>query len=191
MQHESPALDCFIVLGARLNPEGRPGRIARLRVEHALHLWHAGGAQGYLLLTGGCSGELPVSEARAMADYALERVEDHWGLELRKRLAGCLILEETSLSTRDSARRTLPLVQELKLNTVGLISDALHLRRAHYLFRRHFRRHAVTLHPLPVPGVIRHYWKNRRYLWLTKMALRETGAWLKVLARRALPRRQR
>jgi len=191
MPKENPPLDCLIVLGARLNPEGRPGRIARMRVEHALHLWREGGASGYLLLTGGCSGNLPVSEARAMADYALARAEDHGGLELRERLAACLILEETSLSTGDSARHTLPLVQELNLNAVGLISDALHLRRAHYLFRRHYRRHAVTLHPLPVPGVIKTYWKNRRYLWLTKMALRETGAWLKMLTRRALPRRQR
>ena len=38
MPVESLALDCLIVLGARLNQEGRPGRIARMRVEHALHL---------------------------------------------------------------------------------------------------------------------------------------------------------
>ena len=73
---------------------------------------------------------------------------------------------------------------------MGLVSDALHMHRAHYLFRRHYRQHPVSLHPLPVPGVIRHYWQNRRYLWLTRMALRETGAWLKILARRSRPRRR-
>jgi uncharacterized SAM-binding protein YcdF (DUF218 family) len=188
MPERNPSLDCLIVLGARLNQEGRPGRIARMRMEHALHLWREGGGTSYLLLTGGCSREgLSVSEARAMAEYALEQVEENWGAELRERLGACLLLEEASRTTWDSACLTLPLVQDLNFDTVGLISDALHLRRAHYLFRRHYRRHAVRLHPLPVPGVIRHYWQNRRYLWLTKMAFRETGAWLKVLTHRTRP----
>ncbi len=192
MSGKDPALDCLIVLGARLNQEGRPGRIARMRVEHALHLWQAGGATSYFMLTGGCSREgLAVSEARAMADYALDRAEAHWGAEFRERLGACLLLEEASRTTWDSACRTLPLVQDLNFDTVGLISDALHLHRAHYLFRRHYRRHAVRLHPLPVPGIIRHYWQNRRYLWLTKMAFRETGAWLKILTRRRRPRKDR
>jgi len=178
-------LDGLIVLGARLNQEGRPGRIARLRVEHALRVWRAGGADCCVLLTGGCSREgVNVSEARAMADYAVERAENFWGPEMQDRLEACLVLEEASRTTRDSARHTLPLVRDLNLGAVGLVSDALHLRRAHYLFRRHYQGHPVLLHPLPVPGVLRHYWHNRRYLWLMKMMLRESGAWVKVLTRR-------
>lgn len=178
-------LDGLIVLGARLNREGRAGRIARMRVEHALRLWHAGGASCPLVLTGGCSREgLAVSEARAMADYAMERAANFWGPDSQARLENCLVLEEASRTTRDSARSTLPLVVDLQLTAVGLISDPLHLRRAHFLFRRHYQGHPVILHPLPVPGVLRHYWRHRRYLWLVKMMLRESGAWLKVLARR-------
>lgn len=185
MPSENLILDGFIVLGARLNPEGRPGRIARMRVEHALQVWRDGGATGYIILSGGCSRQgLEISEARAMADYLLERAEAHGGPELRDRLEACLLLEEASRSTWDSARHTLPLVRDLNLEAVGLISDSFHMRRAHYLFRRHFRPHPVNLQPLPVPGVLRHYWRHRRYLWLTKMALRETGAWLKVLTHR-------
>jgi hypothetical protein len=192
MPTKSPTLDALIVLGARLNPEGRAGRIARLRVEHALHLWQEGGEICYLILTGGCSREgLDISEARAMADHALDRAEAHWSPKLRERLQACLVLEETSRTTWESACRTLPLIRELNLAAVGLVSDALHLRRAHYLFRRHFHQQPVVLHPLPVPGVIRHYWRNRRYLWLTRMALRETGAWLKVLTRRPRQRKKR
>ncbi len=187
---ENPSLHCLIVLGARINPEGKPGRIARMRLEHALALWQKGGGASCLILTGGCSRPgLAVSEARAMADFALERVEQKWGPELRERLESSLVLEEGSLTTRESAANTLPLVLDRNFAAVGLVSDSLHLRRARYLFRRHFRRHPVVLHPLPVPGVIRHYWQNRRYLWLSKMALREAVAWLKVLARR--PRRSR
>jgi uncharacterized SAM-binding protein YcdF (DUF218 family) len=185
MPKRHPPLPCLIVLGARINQKGLPGRIARMRVEHALTIWREGGASGYLILTGGCSREgLDVSEARAMADYVLDRAEAHGGPELRDRLGSCLVLEEASRTTWDSACHTLPLVLDLDLSAVGLVSDALHLRRAHFLFRRHYHRHPVRVHPLPVPGVIRHYWRNRRYLWLTKMALRETGAWLKVLTRR-------
>ena len=185
MSEKNLHLDCIIILGARLNQEGRPGRIARMRVEHALHLWRAREATCCLLLTGGYSRKgVAVSEARAMADYALDCTEKFWGEELRSRLETCLLLEEDSLTTWDSARQTLPLIRDLKFGTVGLVSDALHLRRAHFLFRRHYRRHPVSLQPLPVPGVFRHYWQNQRYLWLTKMALRESGAWLKALTRR-------
>jgi uncharacterized SAM-binding protein YcdF (DUF218 family) len=192
MPQTSPPLPCLIVLGARINPEGRPGRIARMRVEHALKVWREDGASGYLILTGGFSREgLTVSEARVMADYALERAEAHGGPELRERLNSCLLLEEASLTTWDSACHTLPLLLDLDLNAVGLISDSLHLRRAHFLFSRHYRGHPIRLHTLPVPGVIRHYWRNRRYLWLTKMAIRETGAWFKVLTRRHRRRERR
>jgi len=192
MPQKNISLDGLIVLGARINPEGRAGRIARLRVEHALHLWREGGGTCHLIITGGCSrAGLNVSEARVMADYALERAEAHGGPELRERLATCLVLEEVSRTTWESACHTLPLVKDRQLADVGLVSDALHLRRAHALFRRHYRQHPVRLHPLPVPGVIGHYWRNRRYLWLTRMALRETGAWLKYLARHAWPRRSR
>ena len=185
MSDKHPDLDCLIILGARLNQEGRPGRIARLRVEHALRVWRAGGAACPLVLTGGCSREgLAVSEARAMAQYAVEHATNLGGPDFQERLETCLVLEEASRSTRDSARYTLPLVVEMKLTAVGLISDALHLRRAHYLFRRHYHGHPVILHPLPVPGVLAHYWHHRRYLWLLKMMLRESGAWLKVLGRR-------
>ncbi len=176
-------------MGARINPEGKAGRIARLRVEHALKVWRESGATGCLLLTGGCSREgLEISEARAMADYALLRAEEQGGPELRERLGACLLLEEDSGNTWDSACRTLPLVRELNFRAVGLVSDSLHLRRAHYLFRRHFGKQPIILHPLPAPGVVRHYWQHRRYLWLARIIFRETGAWLKVLTRRTKTR---
>jgi uncharacterized SAM-binding protein YcdF (DUF218 family) len=186
MKHGMASLDAFIILGARLNAQGQPGRIGRMRLAHALSLWQEQGADALVIITGGPTHGTGLTEARAMANFALEWAAEHLGPELRDRLAECLVLEENSRTTQDSARHTLPVVQELSLHNVGLISDGLHIRRAHFLFRRHFRRHPVNLHPLPVPGVMKVYWQNRRYLWLTKMALREGGAWLKVLTRQAL-----
>ncbi|OGP72258.1 MAG: hypothetical protein A2Y80_09535 [Deltaproteobacteria bacterium RBG_13_58_19] len=183
---EGPRLEGFIVLGAPVNPQGKPGRVARLRLVHALNLWRQGGAHGYILLTGGQRPGTYISEAQAMAGYALAWAEESWGLDFRVHLTTRLIVEENSLNTAASARNTLVLVQDLSLKEVGLVSDSLHMRRAHHLFRRHFRHHPINLYPLPVPGVLKHYWQNRRYLWLSKMALREGGAWLKLLGHRAL-----
>jgi uncharacterized SAM-binding protein YcdF (DUF218 family) len=160
-----------------------------MRLLHALKLWREHCPQGYILITGGVTGRAAVSEARAMARWSLDWVEENWGGEFRERLTSYLVLEEASHNTAASAQNTLPLVKSLNLQAVGLVSDVLHLRRVHHLFRRHFHPHLIALHPLPVPGLLRSYWQQRRYLRLTKMALREGGAWLKLLGRRALGRR--
>jgi len=182
-------LDGLIVLGARLNPQGQPGRVAKMRLLHALKLWRERCPGKPLILTGGVTGPLPVSEARAMAEFALKWAGENWGPEWQERLHPCLALEEKGLNTATSAAHTLPLLCRLGLQDVGLVSDRLHLRRAHFLFRRHFAPHPIRVVPVPVPGVLRSYWRQRRYLRLTKMALREGGAWLKVLG--GLARRRR
>ncbi len=186
-----PDLDCLIVLGARLNPRGEPGRVARLRLLHALQLWRDSPSGCRFLITGGQRPGTVTSEARAMARWVLAWTEANWGPEVRQQLAPCLLLEEASLNTAASAANTLPLVQGLGRRAVGLVSDRLHLRRAHYLFRRHFARQGITLHPLPARGLLQHYWRQRRYFWITKMALREGGAWLKVLGNLVRDQRRR
>jgi hypothetical protein len=181
-------LDGFIVLGASLNPRDEPGRVARVRLTHALHLWRHRGGLDYLILTGGVMPGCGCSEARAMADWALSWVAEHWGTEVREVLRPGLILEEASRNTAASARHTLPLVQKLGSRSVGLVTDAVHIHRAHLLFKRQFAPQGITVHPLPARGLVRHYWQRRRYLWLTRMALREGGAWVKALGRLALRR---
>jgi uncharacterized SAM-binding protein YcdF (DUF218 family) len=189
-----PTLDGLIVLGARVNPQGQPGRVARLRLAHALLLWRSFYPGSLVFLSGGQRPGAPVSEAAAMASWADEWAAAHWPVEIRESLAACLILEETSHNTAASARNLLALAREKKLAALGLVTDALHMSRARFLFRRHFRRHGIAVHPFPVPGVLQNYWQRGRYLWLGKMALREGGAWLKVLGdlareRRRLPKR--
>ena len=181
-------LDGLIVLGASLNPRDEPGRVARVRLTHALHLWRHRDCSGYLILTGGVMPGCGCSEARAMADWALAWVAEHWGPEVPQVLRPALILEEASRNTAASARLTLPLVQQLGSSAVGLVTDAVHIHRAHLLFKRQFAPQGITVHPLPARGLVRHYWQRRRYLWLTKMALREGGAWIKVLGQLAMRR---
>ena len=103
-------IDGLIVLGARLNPQGEPGRVARLRLVHALNLWRGCNCRVYVLISGGCSQGSACSEARAMADWARRWVREHWGEEVSQSLKNCLILEEASLTTAASARHALPMV---------------------------------------------------------------------------------
>jgi hypothetical protein len=178
-----PHLDGLIVLGARLNHQGEPGRVARLRLVHSLNLWHSLDCRTYMLISGGCSRGSACSEARAMADWARRWVRDHWGEEASQSLNNCLILEEASLTTAASARHALPIVAARGSRTVGLVTDAVHIHRARFLFQRQFRHQGIRVHALPARGLVHHYWRQRRFLWITKMALREGGAWLKVLVR--------
>ncbi len=177
------------MLGARLNREGRPGRVARLRLLHALNLWwdcYDGSA--WLLLSGGLHPGAAVSEAGAMSRLALDWLRERHGPEARARLQRRLLLEEVSRNTAASAANTLPLITRLGASRVGLVSDSFHIHRAHFLFRRLFSPHGIRVYPLPVGGLVRHYWRQRRYLWLGKMALREGAAWLKVLGQHTLKR---
>ncbi len=118
-----------------------------------------------------------------MAAWALDWVAANWGPEFRQELAACLLLEEASRNTAASATNTLPLAKRHNLRAVGLVSDGLHIRRAHYLFQRQFDRHDIAVQPLPARGLLRHYGRQRHYLRLAKILLREGGAWLKVLTR--------
>lgn len=183
-------LDCLIVLGARLNPRGEPGRVAQLRLRQALTLWREHHPGCRVLLTGGQRPGTATSEARAMAGWSLAWTQENWGPEAREQLEACLILEEASHNTAASAANTLPLLQGLGIKAVGLVTDSLHCRRAHYLFRGRFARHGILVHSLPARGLLRHYWRQRRFWWLGKMALREGGAWLKVFGSVVFSRRR-
>ena len=181
-------LQALIVLGGRVGADGYPGRPTRLRLLHALHLWRVHYPEAYFLLSGGRNRGAQVSEARAMAEWSLKWVEENWGTETRQRLAALIVLEETSRNTAASALNALALAHSLGLKKLGLVTDHLHMRRAHYLFRRQAKGRVHSLHPLPFPGLLRDYWQRRRFYRLGKMLLREGGAWVKVLGKRVMGR---
>ncbi|MEW6660003.1 MAG: YdcF family protein [Thermodesulfobacteriota bacterium] len=182
------SLEALIVLGGRVGADGYPGRPTRLRLLHALKLWREHYPEAYVLFSGGRNKGAPVSEARAMTEWSLKWVEENWGAEVRARLEPLLLLEETSRNTAAAAKNVLTLVQNLGLKRVGLVTDHLHMPRAHYLFRRRLPPGHPSLHPLPFPGLLRDYWQRRRFLRLGKMLLREGGAWVKVLGKRMVGR---
>ena len=136
-------LDGLIVLGSRLNPKNEPGRVARLRLVHALNIWRSCDSRIYVLLTGGCRPGGQCSEARGMANWALAWVDENWGGDLRAALDACLIIEDSSRTTAASARHTLPLTKARNSRAVGLVTDAVHMHRARFLFQRHFHPRAL------------------------------------------------
>src|SRR5208337_5200586 len=80
----------LIVLGARLNPQCQPGRVAQVRLLHALKLWRQLHPGCHLLITGGPRSGSAISEAGSMARWSLDWVAENWGPGLREELAPCL-----------------------------------------------------------------------------------------------------
>ena len=113
MEVPNPPLEVLIVLGGKVGADGYPGRPTRFRLLHALNLWQEHYPGAYLLLSGGRHHGAPFSEAKAMAAWSLNWVEENWGVAARERLAPLLVLEESSLNTAAAAKNTLHHLQRL------------------------------------------------------------------------------
>ncbi|CAA7613863.1 YdcF family protein [Magnetospirillum sp. UT-4] len=117
--------DIAIVLGAKVLPDGSPSPALRRRVRHAVGLVRAG-IVAELLMSGGPVRH-PVPEAEIMRTLALaegvapERVH----------------VETGSVNTRGNARLSAAIVAARGWRRVVVVTDAYHLPRALFLFRRH------------------------------------------------------
>jgi uncharacterized SAM-binding protein YcdF (DUF218 family) len=176
-------MDAIIILGALIGRDGHPGRVGRLRLQHALPLIIEAYPDSWVVITGGLRPGRPVSEARAMGDWAVRQALEQWGESESRNLEQRLIPEELSRNTADSAYYTAVLMEERGLKSAGLITDTLHMPRVQYLFNRTFPARQLAFRPLPAPGLFQDYWQRRRYLRLGKFVLREAGAWVKVWGR--------
>ena len=176
-------MDVIIILGAMIGRDGYPGRVARFRMQHALPLVIETYPDSWVVISGGFLPERPVSEAKAMGDWAVRRALEHWGEAKSRDLEQRLLPDEVSMNTAASAQYTAVLMQERGWETAGLITDTLHMPRVEYLFKRTFAPRQLEFRPLPAPGLLQDYWRRRRYLRLSKFLLREAGAWAKVWGR--------
>lgn len=148
-----------VVLGARVEPDGRPSTTLQLRVEHAARLWREGVAP-VLLFSGGV-GEAGVAEAEVAA-----RAAQALGVP-----AGACVVEAASHDTAQNARFSARILRAHGWTDVVVTSDPYHLLRARQLFRRE----GLEVETSPALLAQRHRFWPARVLW----TLREVAALLR------------
>jgi uncharacterized SAM-binding protein YcdF (DUF218 family) len=179
-------MDVIIILGAVIGRDGYPGRVARFRVQHALPLVIEEYPESWVVISGGFLPGRQVSEAKAMGDWAVQRVLEHWGEVESRKLEERLLPDEVSMNTAATAQYAAVLMEERGWKTAGVVTDTLHMPRVEYLFQRTLAPRQLEFRPLPAPGLLQDYWRRRRYVRLGKFVLREAGAWVKVWGRGVL-----
>ncbi|UJR82330.1 YdcF family protein [Sandaracinus amylolyticus] len=121
--------DAIVVLGCRVNQDGRASRVLARRARRAATLWLEGRAP-IVVLTGGV-GTHPPSEAHAAAAILREHgVPDD-----------AMVLEERSTSTAENARFARALTDARR---VLIVTDGFHATRAALVFAREFDDVAVS-----------------------------------------------
>ena len=123
--------DFIMVLGAGV-PSGKVTPLLAGRIDRALGVWRGEVGAGrcpLLVMSGGQGPDEPVSEARAMADYALERGVPE----------AVLVLEDRSTTTRENFRMSTDLVRvepRLGPGAMGVaVTSNFHAMRAALLAR--------------------------------------------------------
>ena len=162
----------ILVFGAPLRPDGSLSPLLEERVRAGVDLYRRGLAP-LLCLSGGRSPLhpwAPQAEADAMAELARTLGVPEAALRL----------ERKARSTEENALLSARLLRPEGVRRVWLVTQRFHLRRAAYHARR------AGLEPLAhrIVGGLEDRRPTRALVW----ALREYGAWLKLLGRGALDR---
>lgn len=140
----SPAADAVLVLGGALTAPRLPHqphinfRMASDRVWHAASLYRFGKAR-WVLVSG---GNQPGDEAMAPEAEVIAEVLRDLGVP-----ADVIRQEGRSRSTLENAAFSLPLVQQLGVRRVLLVTSALHMPRALAVFESVFAGRGVTFIP--------------------------------------------
>lgn len=156
------ALDAIVVLGARLLPNGALSPALVERCAAAAALWHAGGGP-LVIATGGVTRGAHAAEADVMAE-ALEALG----------VTG-VVVERASLTTRDNAQMSRPLLEAHGARSLWLVTQPFHGRRA----ARLFRAAGFDAHVWHIADSIEYRDRGRALRWL----VREYASWAWQLAR--------
>ncbi|MGD9794000.1 MAG: YdcF family protein [Acidimicrobiia bacterium] len=114
---ERVAVDAIVVLGAA-QYDGRPSPVLAARLDHALELWQQGLAP-LVVVTGGKQSADRFTEARASADYLIERgVPD-----------AAILREVQGRTSWESLAAAARILRERDLRSVLLVSDPYHAKR--------------------------------------------------------------
>jgi uncharacterized SAM-binding protein YcdF (DUF218 family) len=114
----------ILVLGAAVWPGGRPSTTMARRTQEAARQWHAGAASA--IIPCGGVGRHPPSEAEVMTRLLVEAGVPEEVIHP----------EDGSTSTATNIALARPILEELGISHVLIVSDAYHLPRARLLARR-------------------------------------------------------
>lgn len=117
--------EAVIVLGAAIVAPGVPGPALVRRVEWGVAVFHARRAR-HLVLSGGSTGVHAPAEAHLMRDVALTLGVD----------AGSIVVEDRSRNTFENAIYTGAIIRRRRWRRILVVTDAFHLPRALYIYRR-------------------------------------------------------
>ena len=122
VRDQSRRAEAIVVLGAA-QYNGRPSKVLKARLDHALHLYKEGYSRT-IITTGSYGPDPNFSEAHVAAEYLIENGVDE----------ADIIKEQASLTTHDSIRAASGLVKSKAWKTVLVVSDGFHLYRAKAMF---------------------------------------------------------
>jgi uncharacterized SAM-binding protein YcdF (DUF218 family) len=131
-------IDAVIVLGSPPAAPGVPGPAIERRLDHGIAVFTDRNAR-HLVLSGGVVGA-PPAEAEIMRELALSR-----GVP-----AGRIVVENQARNTFENALYTGLIMRERGWRRVIVVTDAFHMPRALYVYRRlglNVSGEAVTGHP--------------------------------------------
>jgi uncharacterized SAM-binding protein YcdF (DUF218 family) len=142
--------DVIVILGARVETDGRAGPDLWVRTLHAVSLFQRGLAP-YIICTGGYQND-KLSAAAVARDLAISR-----GVPADK-----ILLADGSMTTGEDAVRTRDLMRAHGWQTALLVSHPLHLQRARILFEAQ----GLTIYSSPTSTDLEAIpWRTRA--WLT------------------------
>ena len=123
-RRELHPVDCILVLGAKIHPDGSMSRTLRWRCERARELWRDGIAAEIVVCGGRCGAE-PCSEAQVMADCLAElgvpRAHIH--------------LENASVNTWENLRNAALIMAAHGWKRASIVTSDYHLQRALWMAR--------------------------------------------------------
>ena len=133
---EAKVSDAIIVLGAA-QYNGRPSKILKARLDHALELYKRGFAKS-IITTGGYGPDPNYSEAQVSTEYLMKH-----GVSLID-----IVTEQASLTTHDSIRAATVLMKSKDWKTVVVVSDGFHL----YRLKEMFEDEGIVAYTSPAPA---------------------------------------
>jgi len=135
VQDEARAADAIVILGAA-QYNGHPSPVLKARLDHALELYRHGYARA-IITTGSYGLDPNFSEAHVGTEYLVQQGVD----------ANSIITEQGSVTTRDSIRASVALMQSKGWNNALVVSDGFHM----YRLKRMFADAGIVAYTSPAP----------------------------------------